>query len=155
MNIRPASRGDVDELVPLWLSFIETGAYPVLTGATAASIRTLLEGLFAAEDRSCLRVVEDRGGHLVGGLAFVEEAHPMTGDRYADQVCWGVQPVYRTSVAGPQLFAALETWAQARGVRVIRTRAPMREPDSWSSFRRFYEARGFEAIETTFVKEVR
>jgi len=154
--IRPATRGDVDELVPLWLSFIASGAYPILEGATDASIRQLLLGLFAVEDRCCLRVVEDRTGEIVGGLAFVEDPQPMTGALYADDVCWGVAPAYRSTLAGPQLFAAMEAWAQARGLRFVRVGAPHRPHDpEASSFRRFYEARGFHAIETTYVKELR
>jgi len=80
-------------------SFIESGAYPILEGATDASIRQLLLGLFAGEDRSCLRVVEDRTGQIVGGLAFVEDPQPMTGELYADDVCWGVLPGYRSTLA--------------------------------------------------------
>lgn len=156
MILRPAAYGDVDELVPLWLAFIASGQYPILAGATEASIRQILRNLFTVGEESCLRVVEDRSGHVVGGLAFAEERLPMTGARYADDVCWGVDPLFRSTLAGPQLFAAMEAWALARGLHFVKVGAPHRPSDpAAGSFKRFYEGRGYHAIETTYVKELR
>ena len=149
MVIRPATIHDVDELVPLWLTFIASGRYPLLERATPAQLRRLLIDLLALHSAACCLVAEDRTGLLVGGLALVED--PGTDDPYIDEVLWGVVPGFEMTLAAAQLFTAGEAWVATRRVRWFQVSCPVGS----ASIDRFYQGRGFLPASTTYLKELR
>jgi GNAT superfamily N-acetyltransferase len=87
------------------------------------------------------------GGQLAGGIAVVELPNLITGDLYAEEVAWWVEPNRRGLRLGPQLIAVAEEWATTRGLRSIKMVAPIP-----SQVGRYYERRGYVALETAYLK---
>jgi GNAT superfamily N-acetyltransferase len=81
------------------------------------------------------------------GIAVVELPNLITGDLYAEEVAWWVEPNRRGLRLGPQLIAVAEEWATTRGLRSIKMVAPIP-----SQVGRYYERRGYVALETAYLK---
>lgn len=152
MVIRAAVISEVEELVQMCLRFLRTTHYyEVLErDANEESLGGLIMTLFGEGERACMLVAQDRDGAIVGGIGLLASSHPCTGQLYADELVWWVEPAHRGTSIGPHLLKAGEDWARQQGATLIKMIAPIA-----SDIGRYYERQGYHAIETAFYKELR
>lgn len=142
--IRAATEADTPRLVEMALRFIMETPYRVFPTTPAALswiVRVVLEhgAAFVAED----------DGHLVGMIGVVVTPHPLTGERFCDEVVWWVEPEHRSLRTGPALLHRIESWAVTNDVHLIRMIAPNR-----SGVGDFYERCGYVPVETSYIKRL-
>lgn len=160
MTIRPARLEEVDDLVKLCLSFLQTTHYydALARHVTPESLGVLIRALFAMGDDACLLVAENRDGVVVGGLGLLAMPHPFTAQPFADELVWWVEPEYRGSLVGPKLYQAGEAWARERGLALLKMVAPMVRNEEGklvvSEVGRWYERQGYQPCEVSYVKEL-
>lgn len=147
IEIRPARLEDREALVILGLHYAAAAPnrelFPELSRARVGRI---VDSLFELRERAgiLVAVVDDA---LVGGIVTIAKRHRVTGDDYADHLAWWVEPSHRGGLLlGPQLLTAAETWAVDHALTFLTIGAPT------PAFGRFYERRGYRAVETTFIK---
>lgn len=140
---RSATSDDVEQIVAMGRHFIED-IYPGDLRYNPDQIRLFAHQLIAADDSDIL--LAESGGDVVGMLALMAYAHPMSGDRIATEVCWWVEPQHRG--LGMRLFRAAEAWSRAQSAVVFQMIAPSPE------VAHFYERVGFKAIETTYQRRI-
>lgn len=145
MTIRPATHADTDRLVELGARFLAGTAY----GQLVAFVPTQLRALIAHVLRLGVVFVAEVDGRLEGLLAIVALEHPMSGERYAEELAWWVEPAFRGSSIGPRLLRAGESWTRENGLAMLKMVAPA-DTDVGA----FYARRGYVAIETSWVKRL-
>jgi N-acetylglutamate synthase-like GNAT family acetyltransferase len=133
MNIRPALIGDTPRLAEL------SGVlgYPVAVENLAARVARLL-----ARDEDVLLVVE-RAGRVVGWIHAAERELVESGRR-CEILGLVVDAEQRRGGAGRRLVAAIETWAQQRGLEEVSVRSAITRSESHP----FYERLGFVRVKT-------
>lgn len=95
---------------------------------------------------------------LVGFLALAALDHGLSGDRYAEEMGWWVEPAYRAGQLGPQLFRHAEHWARLNGCQFLKVSAPVMQ--RVARLRRedpighFYEIQGYAPVETAYFKRL-
>jgi len=147
MIIRPATLEDSAAVCRMAIRFLEETPYGELVTPNEVKIAQLmlqcldLGVIYVAE-------LEDAPPHtLVGFLALVALAHPVSGDPFAEELAWWVQPEARHLSVGPRLLAHGERWAIAHALRMLKMVAP-----AASSVGGFYERRGYRLVELTYCK---
>lgn len=150
MVIRRATPTDTAEIIALSLHFTQATAYGALFQATPAGVALLTARIFALEPEAAIFLALDGAEATPFGLIVLVAAR-LTGteDAYADEIVWWVEPSHRGLRAGPALLDAAEAWARTRGLRLIKMVAPIP-----SGVGRFYERRGYQAIETAYAKQL-
>ncbi len=147
-TIRPATLEDRDAIVTLAWHFAQSGIFDAWLGAaTEASVVTITEAMLATGDQACIAVAVDDAGGVFGVIALLELPNLISGERYADELVWWVEPEHRDCLAGPALLTYAEDWARMRGVRFIKMVAPHR-----STVGRFYARAGYRPVETVYAK---
>lgn len=145
--IRPATLADRQALAQLGLAFIAQTTYQSLLGsATVAGLESLADGIFNLGEMGRIFLAEDEQGPF-GMLVIVAIPSPMTGELFAEEICWWVDPAKRNGTAGPRMLREAEHWARVMGLRMIKMVAPC-----GTSVGRFYEKRGYKALETAYAK---
>lgn len=123
------------------------------------SLGGLIMALFGAGDQACLLVAEDRDGAVVGGIGLLALPHPFTGQMYADELVWWVEPEHRGTLVGPQLLRVGEDWARTHGITLIKMVAPMVKNEDGryvpAPIGTWYERHGYRPCETSHYKELR
>lgn len=147
ITIRAARYGERAALLSLAVHFAQSPPYARMFETVEPwHIGQLIDRLFALGEEAAIFVaVEDDA--VFGGLAIMDVPHLFTGEHYADELCWWVEPNRRGLRAGPQLLCRAEEWARARGLRTCKMVAPVP-----SDVGRFYEKMGYRALETAYVK---
>jgi N-acetylglutamate synthase-like GNAT family acetyltransferase len=136
MNIRPALIGDVPHLAEL------SGVlrYPVAVDKLAARVARML-----ARDEDVLLVAE-RAGRVVGWIHATEQELVESGRR-CEILGLVVDAEQRRGGAGRRLVAAIESWAQQRGLEEVSVRSAITRSESHP----FYEELGFVRVKTQHV----
>jgi GNAT superfamily N-acetyltransferase len=151
LTIRPATTADRDAIVEMSMHFLDASTYGrVLVGSQPDCVRALVDQILAlAEAGAALVLVAvNAKGRVIGMLGMLQSILPTNGEPYAEELCWWIEPCHRDGrLAGPRLLEAAEAWARAKGLRVVKMVAP-------KDVERFYEKRGYRAIETAFTKEL-
>jgi GNAT superfamily N-acetyltransferase len=157
IRIRPATEADSDQLVAMALEFLESVPAYAQLKPTAEAITAVVALILSLGDQGIILVAEAPGSPtggmgdypacLVGAIALIGVPHPLSGRSFADEVAWWVRPSLRGALVGPQLLVAGENWALGKGLSMIKMIAPIP-----SSVGRFYESRGYTAVETAYVK---
>ena len=151
ITIRQAHRLDREELVRLAVHF----------ATTVEPYRTLFDGLdapnqcglvidllFNLEERAAIFVAVDADDVPYAGLAICENINLITGESFADEITWWVEPSQRNGFrVGPKLLGCAQNWAHGRGLRSIKMVAPIP-----STVGTFYERAGYRAIEVSYLK---
>jgi len=146
MTIRPATVRDRAAVVTLALRFHTETAYRQLIAVDAERIGAL----FDVALRDGIVLVAERDVDLVAFLALVALDHTLSGDRYAEEIAWWVEPAYRSGTLGPRLLARGEAWAAEHGCAFINMVAPAFA----IGVADYYQRRGYAAVETTFMKRL-
>jgi GNAT superfamily N-acetyltransferase len=101
---------------------------------------------FISSGIGAMFILDDFSGAL-GGVFFSD---PHRNCLVASEFFWYVQPEHRGK--GGDLLAAFESWAKENGCqRVIMTHLADSMPDS---LKKYYERKGYEELETNYIKEV-
>lgn len=151
-TIRTAQLEDIPDIVRLAQRFLLTTPYGRLFRFEPARIAQLAEKvlelgtIWVAE---CLPYPETGETRLVGFLAVVEGLEPYSGQAYAEEVAWFVEPEHRRGVAGPRLLEAFEKWGRDKNLTFCKMVAPV---EVGSDLAGFLNKRGYSALETAFVK---
>ncbi len=148
MTIRPATLLDVPRVVTLAHEFWTSSAYARLGAfdvdrVTDAAVRMI-------EDLGVILVAEVEG-RVEGLVAAIVMQHEVTFEWYLNEWIWWVEPAHRRSTIGPRLEEALEAWALQREIYVLRMVEPAEVPDVGT----FYLRRGFEMLESVWIKRLR
>lgn len=84
---------------------------------------------------------------VMGMIAVAAAEDPLTGALYGDEICWWVEPEFRTLVQGigPKLLRSCEEWARQKGLSVLKMVAP-----AGSQVGTIYHRRGYVEVETAW-----
>ena len=159
MILRPATIADRAAVVALALHFHASTPYGSLVTIDPVRIGYLFD-LALADGvvfvAACESLARDANGDAVPstvivaflGLTVLELA--VSGDRYAEELAWWVEPAYRSGTLGPRLLRMAEDWAVAQGCAFVKMGAPEGQP----AVGRWYQRQGYQAVETAFMKRV-
>lgn len=137
-TIRAATHDDVDAMVAMGRQFLAT-EYPGRLMDNPEQLARLTHQLIDG-DSSVVLVAEREA--VIGMIACVAYAHPMSGELTAAEMFWWVDPAHRG--CGLRLFRAAERWAREQGAQMFQMIAPSPEVE------RLYQRLGFTKIETIY-----
>lgn len=145
-TIRLATLTDIPDLVAMGGRFIGATPYGTLFRATGESLQRLAQMIFQLGEQAAIFLAEDVAG-VFGMLVIVTALHPIGNVLYADEVVWWVDQSARSRRAGPALLDVAEDWARSRKCYMVKMVAPIP-----STVGRFYERKGYAAVETAYAK---
>lgn len=143
--IRRATHADIPRLVAMGERFIGDVYPAALTfngDALAALSKQLIDGV------GVVFVAEHANGDVLGMIALIAVAHPMSGEMVATELVWWIDPEARGGRAALALLAEAEEWAKLQGA----TRLQMIAPND--KVCRFYERLGFEKVEVAYMRNL-
>jgi ribosomal protein S18 acetylase RimI-like enzyme len=159
MTIRAATFADGPRIETMVRHFLDSTAYGTILHPTSATIEALVGAvldqgvILVAEVAVWTEVGSGKGGcpvpTLVGMIAIVPLAHPISGERYGEELAWWVEPDYRRSTIGPKLLGSAEDWSRQNGCQGLKMVAPAN-----SSIGTFYERRGYVLVESAYHKSL-
>lgn len=155
MNLRLATAEDKPRLIEMAVRFLLESSYGEFfdAWATPQSISVLIDnvlrfGAILVAEVPLTHTEEDRV-ELVGMLALIALPHPLTGQIYADEIAWWVDPEHRGGTLGPKMLRAAEDWATTNGANMVKMVAP-----AGSTVGSFYERIGYRPVESAFIKRI-
>lgn len=159
MILRTANDLDRDGVVTLALNFHSSTPYARLLEVDPERVGVLFD---VARENGAVFVGErdnvpgPAGPELVGFFALAALQHSLSGERYAEELGWWVEPDYRSGTMGPQLLRRAEEWARSEGCAFVKVAAPFDErlDTARSKVARFYQINGYQPIETAYFKRV-
>lgn len=153
MPIRTATLEDTPAIVTLATRFLSTTSYgrilKISTQQLEALVPYVLEHGVIFLGEHCI-VSEAPETEVVGFLAAIEAIDAYSGDRYADEIAWFVNPDARNGSIGPRLLASLHKWAADKRLSFVKMVAPADTP----SVADYYKSLGYEPLETAFLKRL-
>lgn len=148
VSIRAAGMADVPAVLRLARSFLTSTAYGQILGVVDDD--ALGNVCRLVQEHGVIFLAEDDGG-AVGFLAMLGVPHPFTGEGFADEIAWFVEPHARGNRRiGPLLLGAAEDWATRRELGMIKMVAPAGD----ETVGRYYRSRGYVQAETVFYKRL-
>ena len=146
-EIRQAVERDVPRVVELGRKFLSEGPYKGQISdkpEQATRFATLLIG-----NPNARILVSDEEGTITGVLAFILFPHHFTGEVYALEIIWYVEPQYRPGGIAMRLMWEAERMAFEMGAIFMQFTAP----DAKASA--IYERFGYHPVEVGYQKELR
>lgn len=143
--IRLAVIADIDRIVALGKHFHASTQYSRLIGASPDAMEKLAFDLITGADSDIIVSTTDDGildNSIVGMLGLTAFQHPISGELFATEFFWWVEPEYRGR--GVRLLRTAERWARTRGARALQMIAPTPEVAD------IYSRLGYEELETTY-----
>ena len=144
--IRLALHGDIPRAVAMGRRFIAETSY---RGGMADNPDRLAETaarLIDGEDSALF--VADESDTIIGMIGVYTYTHPYSGERFATELFWWVDPEKRGT--GVRLLRAAEAWARTQGVRSLQVVAPR----SNERLGAIYERLGYTRLETCYQREI-
>lgn len=145
MTIREATPEDSEALITMTQHFLEQTLYGALFGFHRESIAILVVTVIHV---GVILIGEDAGVG-VGMIAIAALDHPISGDKYAEELAWWVEPSHRHGTLGPRLLRSAERWCVQNDLNMLKMVAP-----HGSRVGAIYEHRGYRPIETAYVKKL-
>lgn len=145
MILRSATIDDLPRLHALTAHFLASTPYGNLL-REPSEVR--LFGLVEQVLESGVILVAELDGQIEAMLAAVALEHPVSGEPYADELVWWVEPEHRGSSIGPRLLDLAEAWAVSNGLTMLK----MVAPSGSTALAAFYVHMGYHAVETAYVK---
>ena len=142
--IREATAADTNRLVEMTTRFLLTTRYGDLIQPNPACIRKLIALVL---EHGVIFVGETWKLELIGMIALTALPHLLTGEPFAEEQAWWVEPEHRGGSLGPRLLAAAEAWSRESGLKMIKVVAP-----EGGDVGKFYTKLGYHAVETAYVK---
>lgn len=147
--IREATIDDREGILVMVRHFLERSAYGTILHFDSDALMALVDAVVAKQ--MGVVYVADTGDEVVGMLAMYATFHPAATDvKIADELVWWVEPEYRTTKVGPYLLRCGERWARQIGVHLFKMVAPAESPKVAA----YYEAAGYQALETAYFKRL-
>ena len=140
--IRTATLEDIPSLVDMGMRFAQSDAYRHILRDNPAQIESMAHMLVTKD--TCTMLVLEKDGHIEGMIGMICTPHFLSGDMFAGEICWWVNPDHRGD--GIRLMKAAETWAKSRNALTIQMVAPNERVG------RLYERLGYTQTETSYQK---
>jgi GNAT superfamily N-acetyltransferase len=137
LTIRPPLAEEATRLAALSTDL----GYPASPGVIAGRLARLL-----ARPDHCLRIAVSASGETVGWIHACEHC-VLEADPWCEIVGLVVDPAHRGQGTGRALVDAVETWAGARGLPVVKVRSNVAREESHP----FYQQLGYVRIKTQHV----
>lgn len=145
--IRQAILDDLDRLVEMGCDFLSSSPYGSRVAYSSAHMRDVASRLIHSDEGAVFVLESVSAGALVGMIMVFVSAHPLSGETFAHELCWWVDPGYRGS-AGVRLLVKAESWARSKGARALHMVAPSPGVEC------LYTRLGYSELETTYTKEL-
>lgn len=140
--IREATLSDVPAMVEMGQRFARTAPYRGVLHENPIQMAAMGTSLIESEAGTIL--VLERSGVLIGMIGMICTPHFMSGEMFAGEVFWWVDPGERGG--GVRLMKSAEEWAAAQGAKTMQMVAPT------DRVGRLYARMGYAPTETTFQK---
>jgi GNAT superfamily N-acetyltransferase len=140
--IREATLDDVPVLVDMGMRFAQSDAYNQVLRDNPVQIEQMARMLITSAVGFML--VLEKAGHIEGMIGMLCTPHFLSGDMFAGEICWWVNPEHRGD--GVRLMRSAESLAHERGATTIQMIAPDERVG------RFYERLGYRRIDTSYQK---
>lgn len=140
MTVREATSDDLADVVRMGGKFLATTRYGGLLAHNPDALEQMAQMLLEMPDGFLL--VAEEAGVAVGMIGCLVFTHPLSGERFASELAWWMEPDHRG--AGVRLLRAAERKASDLGV----TKIQMIAPDARVAG--FYLSRGYEYVEATY-----
>jgi GNAT superfamily N-acetyltransferase len=145
--IRPATEQDVPAIVAMCAEFHASTEYHGLLGALDPSrVDAVARHMIADDEATVLLAVTEN--IPVGMLAITVYEHPFTGERYASELVWWVEPAARGGTVAMRLLRDAERWAADQQVAGLQMIAPNQRVGD------LYARVGYAVAETTYLKRM-
>lgn len=144
--IREATAADVPAIVAMGLRFLASAPYGGKLTPDPVVMAAFTTRLIDAPEAAWF--VVERDGALIGMLALFLYAHPFSGQRVANELCWWMEPAHRGARVALRLLAQGEAWARAHGAELLQMIAPT------DHVAHFYERTGFERTEVHYQRVI-
>jgi ribosomal protein S18 acetylase RimI-like enzyme len=142
MSIREAEASDIPRLVELGSRSLKDGPYAGIIEDVPEQSKQFAEWMQGNGNV----LVGEEDGKVVGLLAFITTLHHFSGQPYAAELMWYVEPEYRKGGIGLRLLWEAEKMAKAVGAKDMVFTAP--NEDVAALYKRF----GYEKLEVTYRK---
>jgi GNAT superfamily N-acetyltransferase len=143
--IREATTADVPAIVEMGQRFIAQTTYRQFITANPVQMQTLVEWLIDTPT-AALFVSASEDGTLTGMIGLAIMPHPITGDLFASELFWWVEPEHRGS--GVRLLVAAEQWAREQRAVFMQMGAPTPAVGD------LYAHRGYVPVETAYQRSL-
>lgn len=144
--IRSAVAGDIPRLAEMGEKFYAESTYSSLIGFNREAFSSAMRSIIGT-DSAVVLVCDDDDG-VVGMICGVIGPHFMTGQLFASELFWWMDPDHRGR--GILLLLEYEAALKARGVRLSGMVAPAGE----IQLERVYERKGFVRAESVYMRSL-
>lgn len=144
LQYRHALYSDIEDLIPLMVSFIKESMYKDLSIDNESIQYTLWN--FMDNPNVFFKVVtkEDK---IIGCLVGTKGKLPFSLLNQASETIWYVNPLYRKTCIGLGLYTEFYQWALDNDCKVIHTASPY-----GSNLGKAYEKQGYKMFEELYIK---
>ena len=140
--IREATVDDIPILVEMGMRFAQSDAYKHIVRDNPVQFEVMAQMLITSG--LGVMLVLEKNGRVEGMIGMLCTPHFLSGDMFAGEICWWINPEHRGD--GVRLMKFAETWAREHGALSIQMVAPNERVG------RFYERMGYQQIETSYQK---
>lgn len=145
MIIRPYAMQDLPEMARMAIAFADE-AYG---GGCAPDVFVKFIIQITTNGSGAVFMLE-KDGKPVGGAGVMKAQHWFKGHEVAEEMFWWIEPEHRGGRGALLLFNAIEDWYETSGAKeLIVTHTEKINPEKTA---KFYLKRGFEKMETKFVR---
>ncbi len=142
--IRAADLDDIPRLVDMGRRFIEETEYRSAIGFNHHALAALMRKLIAMGDGAIFVLTPAQTP--VGMIGVHVFAHPLSGETFAAEVFWGVDPEWRGP--GKTLVTIAEDWARGKGAVKMHMISPS------DKVARAYRRLGYAKLEEHYQKDL-
>jgi GNAT superfamily N-acetyltransferase len=133
-------------MIAMFRRFIENSQYRSLLSDSPLAVEAMLTGMLNTDAAAIF--VADQEGATVGMLGVIDYPHAMSGEHFAAEVFWWLDPGHRGS--GGWLLRRAEKWARARGATRMQMMSPFDNPRVGT----MYQAVGYAPVEVIYQKDL-
>ena len=141
--IREATIEDIPALVEMGMRFAQSEAYKHILRDNPVQFESMARMLITSE--SSVMLVLEKNGHVEGMIGMLCTPHFLSGDMFAGEVCWWINPEHRGN--GVRLMKSAEDWSREHGATSIQMVAPNERVG------RLYERLGYKLTEMSYQKQ--
>ena len=140
--IREATVDDIPVLVAMGMRFAQSDAYKHIVRDNPVQFEKMARMLITSG--LGVMLVLEKNGCVEGMIGMLCTPHFLSGDMFAGEICWWINPEHRGD--GVRLMRSAETWAREQGALSIQMVAPNERVGS------LYERMGYQQTETSYQK---
>jgi GNAT superfamily N-acetyltransferase len=141
--IREAIVDDIPVLVEMGMRFAQSDAYKRFVRDNPVQFEEMARMLITSGLGVIL--VLEKNGCVEGMIGMLCTPHFLSGDMFAGEICWWINPEHRGD--GVRLMKFAETWAREHGALSIQMVAPNERVG------RLYKRMGYQQTEVSYQKQ--